>query len=114
MSQEDRHRRFEIRAEELREVEERLARTGKFVSGFYHSHPDGDPTPSIHDVVGAWPWYSYLILGVTAGSSETVAAFELNTAAGRLEPHRVIIPPGESKLDPERDSMNLLAESGER
>lgn len=74
----ERRRRFLIRPEELRNVERRAERTGRSVLGFYHSHPDHPPRPSRFDQDHAWPWYTYLVLAVTARDVEGIGAFELD------------------------------------
>lgn len=73
----ERRRRFLIRPEELRELERRLEGTGRGVVGFYHSHPDHPARPSQFDQDHAWPWYTYVVLAVTASATPAVAAFEL-------------------------------------
>lgn len=73
----ERRRRFLIRPEELRELEHRLEGTGRAVVGFYHSHPDHPARPSQFDQEHAWPWYSYVVVAVTASDTPAVAAFEL-------------------------------------
>ena len=42
-------------------------RCGLEVIGVYHSHPDHPPAPSAFDREHAWPWLSYVIVGVGAG-----------------------------------------------
>jgi proteasome lid subunit RPN8/RPN11 len=73
----ERRRRFLIRPEELRQLERRLERAGQGVVGFYHSHPDHPARPSQFDQDHAWPWYTYVVLAVTASATPAVAAFEL-------------------------------------
>lgn len=74
----DRRRRFVIRPAELRAAESRREGSGHVVAGFYHSHPDHPARPSLFDQEHAWPWYSYLVVGVTGRSESSVAAFELD------------------------------------
>ena len=74
----ERRRRFLIRPEELRDVERRVQASGRAVVGFYHSHPDHPARPSEFDREHAWPWYTYLILSVTAHDVPTIGAFELD------------------------------------
>jgi proteasome lid subunit RPN8/RPN11 len=74
----EQRRRFVIRPEELRGLERRLEAAGRSVVGFYHSHPDHPARPSEFDREHAWPWYSYLILSVTAADVASVGAFELD------------------------------------
>ncbi len=73
----ERRRRFLIPPEELRKLERNLEGTGRAVVGFYHSHPDHPARPSQFDQEHAWPWYTYLVLAVTASATPAVAAFEL-------------------------------------
>ena len=51
----------------FRRAQERLDRDGLEVIGVYHSHPDHPPAPSAFDRDHAWPWLSYVIVGVGAG-----------------------------------------------
>ena len=73
----ERRRRFLIRPEELRDLERRLEGSGHSVVGFYHSHPDHPARPSQFDQEHAWPWYTYLVMSVTASGAPAVGAFEL-------------------------------------
>jgi len=74
----ERRRRFLIRPEELRLLERRLDGTDRAVVGFYHSHPDHPARPSGYDQDHAWPWYTYLVLSVTAEEAPALGAFELD------------------------------------
>jgi proteasome lid subunit RPN8/RPN11 len=74
----ERRRRFLISPDELRDAERRAERSGQLIVGFYHSHPDHPARPSQYDQEHAWPWYSYLILSVTADGVPAVGAFELD------------------------------------
>jgi len=78
----ERRRRFLIPPDELRLVERRLENAGRAVVGFYHSHPDHPARPSQFDQEHAWPWYSYLVLSVTADEVPAVGAFELDEESG--------------------------------
>jgi len=80
----ERNRRFEIRPEELRAVERRLEEANQLVAGFYHSHPDHPARPSAFDEEHAWPWYTYVILSVSATEAPAIAAFELDAESGRF------------------------------
>jgi proteasome lid subunit RPN8/RPN11 len=89
----ERRRRFVIRPEELRTAERSLEGTSRLIGGFYHSHPDHPARPSVFDQEHAWPWYTYLVISVTATSVPAVGAFELDADSGvfsevRLEVHR--------------------------
>jgi proteasome lid subunit RPN8/RPN11 len=78
----ERRRRFVIRPEELRSAEHALEGTDRVVAGFYHSHPDHPARPSTFDQEHAWPWYTYLVLSVTATEEPEIGAFELDADSG--------------------------------
>ncbi|HTD47963.1 MAG TPA: M67 family metallopeptidase [bacterium] len=59
--------RYLIDPMSFRRAQERLDRDGLEVIGVYHSHPDHPPAPSAFDREHAWPWLSYVIVGVGAG-----------------------------------------------
>jgi len=80
----ERERRFEIRPSELRDVERRIEGTDRLVAGFYPSHPDHPAKPSAFDEEHAWPWYTYLIVSVTAKGTRAIGAFELEVDSGRF------------------------------
>ena len=90
-----RRRRFVIRPEELRRVEEKLEGTCQSVLGFYHSHPDHPARPSAFDRDHAWPWYLYIVLNVAEGHAGPVDAFELEpeTREFHAVPFRSAPPP---------------------
>lgn len=90
----ERRRRFLIPPEELREVERRAEVTGRAVVGFYHSHPDHPAKPSLFDQEHAWPWYSYIVLSVTASATPAVGAFELDPEAGEFREVRLTVRKG--------------------
>jgi proteasome lid subunit RPN8/RPN11 len=74
----ERRRRFLVRPEDLRAAERRVDGTGRVLAGFYHSHPDHPALPSQFDQEHAWPWYTYLVIGVTARGAGETRAFELD------------------------------------
>ena len=80
----ERRRRFLLRPEELAAAEQRQEGTGRVVAGFYHSHPDHPARPSTYDRDHAWPWYTYIVLGVTSSGFEGAGAFELDADRGEF------------------------------
>lgn len=72
-----REARFLIPAGDVRALEAQAARRGLSLVGFYHSHPDGRTEPSKHDRAHAWPWYSYLIVAVSAGGAGQARSWRL-------------------------------------
>ena len=74
----ERRRRFLVRPAERRAAERQYETAGRVVAGFYHSHPDHPARPSQFDQEHAWPWYTYLVLAVTANGVGDARAFELD------------------------------------
>jgi len=70
--------RYLIDPESFRRAQEKLDRDGLQVIGVYHSHPDHPPTPSAFDREHAWPWLSYLILGVARGRAGEIKSWTLS------------------------------------
>ena len=56
--------RFLISPEDFLAQERRARKEGREIIGFYHSHPNAQARPSQFDTDHAWPWYSYVIVGV--------------------------------------------------
>jgi proteasome lid subunit RPN8/RPN11 len=56
--------RFEITPGDVRLAETEAKKLGCDLIGWYHSHPDAPARPSEFDRDHAWPWYSYIIVGV--------------------------------------------------
>ncbi len=90
----ERRRRFVIAPRELRDAERRHDGTDRMVAGFYHSHPDHPARPSQFDQDHAWPWYTYVVLSVTAEATPAVGAFELDEPSRRFcEVRLEVVPP---------------------
>jgi proteasome lid subunit RPN8/RPN11 len=92
-SQEERRRRFVIRAEDYRAAERAAQERGLVLVGFYHSHPDHPAMPSDYDLEHALPWHSYLILSVRDGQAEAWTVWTLKDDRSRLEPDEAEILP---------------------
>jgi len=58
-------------------VEKDARQRGLEVLGYYHSHPDHPPRPSIYDRDHAWPWYSYVIIAVEQGVPKDLMSWVL-------------------------------------
>ena len=76
-SEENRARRFFIGPEEYRQAEQRAEEKGMEVLGLYHSHPDHPARPSQFDLEHAFPWWSYVIIGVERGKPVAVSSWLL-------------------------------------
>jgi proteasome lid subunit RPN8/RPN11 len=72
----DRRRRFKIEPADMFAAMRQARRAG--LLGVYHSHPDAPPRPSATDLARAgFPGEAYLIVGVAAGTAETIAGWDL-------------------------------------
>src|SRR5690242_7463790 len=74
--------------EQLR-VEREARKRGLDVLGYYHSHPDHPARPSNYDRDHAWPWYSYVIIGVERGEPKELNSWVLGDDRARFEAERV-------------------------
>ncbi|MGI0154858.1 MAG: Mov34/MPN/PAD-1 family protein [Thermoplasmata archaeon] len=101
-------RRFIIRPEELLAAERALSGTELLVAGFYHSHPDHPARPSTFDQEHAWPWYTYLVLSVTATETPEIGAFELDAESGVFRAVPLVTTPNADA----RVTENLSARGG--
>jgi proteasome lid subunit RPN8/RPN11 len=70
-------RRFLVRPEDYRVAEREARAAGLDLVGFYHSHPDHPARPSQYDLDHAWPFFSYVIVSVTADGSGSLTSWRL-------------------------------------
>jgi proteasome lid subunit RPN8/RPN11 len=75
----------------FRRAQERLDRDGLEVIGVYHSHPDHAPAPSAFDREHAWPWLSYVIVGVGAGHAGDLKSWVLTDDRGTFAEESITI-----------------------
>lgn len=83
---------FLIPAEAVRALDRDATRDGLAVIGFYHSHPDGRAHPSHRDTEAAWPWYSYLIVAVSAGAAGEARSWRLADDRSVFLPQTLLSP----------------------
>lgn len=69
--------RFQITAEDVLRAEKKAAEKNLDLIGWYHSHPDHPAIPSEFDREHAWPWYSYIIISVSAGKPAEMNSWRL-------------------------------------
>ena len=69
--------RFLIDPKDHIHVRRAVRSRGLDVLGFYHSHPDHPARPSQYDLDHAWPFFSYIIVAVRAGTSEDMTSWRL-------------------------------------
>ena len=77
--------RFLIDPRDQIRVEKDARARGLEVLGYYHSHPDHPARPSNYDRDHAWPWYSYVIIGVERGEPTQVASWVLSDDRSQFE-----------------------------
>jgi proteasome lid subunit RPN8/RPN11 len=81
--------RYLIDPESFRRAQEKLDRDGLEVIGVYHSHPDHPPAPSAFDREHAWPWLSYVIVGVGHGRAGEVKSWVLTDDRGAFHEEQI-------------------------
>jgi proteasome lid subunit RPN8/RPN11 len=86
----ERARRYLIPADRLREIESSASREGLDVVGFYHSHPDHPAVPSSYDRDHSWPWYTYLIVSVSAANGTQARAWRLADDRSTLQEEEIL------------------------
>jgi len=87
--EESRHNRYLIAPEQLLAAERAARGAGLDVIGFFHSHPDHPPRPSTFDLAHAWPYYSYLIVGVVRGTAGEARSWRLAEDRSQFEEEQV-------------------------
>jgi proteasome lid subunit RPN8/RPN11 len=81
----------------------RLQAKNLTVVGFYHSHPKGDPIPSVEDIQDAhYPDTPYLIIGLRNGESR-LAAWRIRY--GQVVPVEIYV--GEEAPPPEEGTLSM-------
>ncbi len=66
--------RFEISPKDYLRVEKEASRDGLEIVGFFHSHPDVPPFPSLTDAQFAWEGFVNIIVGIFNGQKVRVRA----------------------------------------
>lgn len=78
-------RRFLVRPDDYRAAEQHGRSLGMDLLGFYHSHPDHPARPSQYDLDHAWPFFSYIIVSVQAGTPEAMTSWRLRDDRSALD-----------------------------
>jgi proteasome lid subunit RPN8/RPN11 len=82
-------RRFLVRPQDYRDAELRAAELKVGLLGFYHSHPDHPARPSQYDLDHAWPFFSYVIVAVRAGTPEDMTSWRLREDRSAFDEERL-------------------------
>ena len=77
--------RFLVRPQDYRDAERQASAGGGELLGFYHSHPDHPARPSQYDLDHAWPFFSYVIVAVRAGTPEDMTSWRLREDRSAFE-----------------------------
>lgn len=99
-SEQMRTRRFVITPDDYLSAENQARKKGLDVLGFYHSHPDHPARPSQFDLEHAYPFWSYVIIGVNQGKPAAVASWLLQEDRSRFDEEQVEIVDANSILNP--------------
>ncbi|MFY9528737.1 MAG: M67 family metallopeptidase [Candidatus Acidiferrales bacterium] len=83
--------RFEITAEDVRRAESKAKEFSCDLIGWYHSHPDAVARPSEFDREHAWPWYSYIIVGVERRVPKEMNSWRLTDDRARYDSEEIEI-----------------------
>ena len=83
--------RYLIDPVSFRRAQERLDRDGLDVIGVYHSHPDHPAVPSTFDREHAWPWLSYVIVGVARGRAGEMTSWTLSDDRAAFDEESITI-----------------------
>jgi proteasome lid subunit RPN8/RPN11 len=99
--EDSRHNRYVIAPEQILAAEREARSLGLDLIGFFHSHPDHPARPSAFDLEHAWPYYSYLIVGIERGRVGEMRSWRLaedrsQFEAEPLEPLAAAATPGET------------------
>lgn len=81
--------RFEVTPEDVRLAEKRAREMRVELIGWYHSHPDAPARPSEYDREHAWPWYSYIIVGVQQGQPRDTTSWRLHDDRAAYDSERI-------------------------
>jgi proteasome lid subunit RPN8/RPN11 len=81
--------RFAITPDDVRRAENTARENGQELLGWYHSHPDSPARPSDYDREHAWPWYSYIIVGVEAGVPGQMKSWRLADDRASFAPETI-------------------------
>lgn len=77
-SETNKQNRFSIAPQDILAARKWARQSQLDIIGVYHSHCDGEAIPSEFDRAIAWPFYSYIIIGVQAGVATDVRCWTLD------------------------------------
>jgi len=81
--------RFLVTADDHLWAEKEARAQGLDIVGWYHSHPDHPARPSEFDREHAWPWYSYIVVGVARGEPQEATSWVLAEDRSRFNEEKI-------------------------
>ena len=88
----DRRSRFLLEPRTHLRVQRECRAAGLEIVGFYHSHPDSPPVPSLFDREMAWPDHAYVIVSLS-GPEPSLRTWRLTPGGDRFEEQPLVIAP---------------------
>lgn len=95
-----RERRYLIAPEQFLAADRESRAAGLDVIGVYHSHPDHPARPSAFDLEHAWPYYSYVIVGLERGRVVAATSWRLREDRSGFEPETLELVPDQNSSRP--------------
>ena len=89
VASDNRKRRYLIDPKEYSSIEKEAAKNSLEIIGIAHSHPGHPSIPSEFDNQHAWPFFSYIIISVKSGKSDTVKSWILKDDRSRFEEEEI-------------------------
>ncbi len=87
----DKRDRFELDALTHLRRQRESREHGLTIVGYYHSHPQGNASPSAFDAEMAWPGYAYLIVALNRAQPPEVKSWQFDERVGRFTEQAVQI-----------------------
>ncbi|MBI4163829.1 MAG: M67 family metallopeptidase [Candidatus Aenigmarchaeota archaeon] len=86
----NRKRRYLVDPAKYSEIEKWCRRNGMEIIGIAHSHPEHPSMPSEFDRQNSWPFFSYLIISVKSGKSDSVKSWVLKDDRSGFEEESIL------------------------
>ncbi len=86
----NRKRRYIIDPLEYSRIEKAARGNGMEIIGIAHSHPEHPSIPSDFDKQNSWPFFSYLIISVKSGKSDSVNSWVLKDDRSEFEEESIL------------------------
>jgi proteasome lid subunit RPN8/RPN11 len=83
---------YQIKPEDLLQVEKNARKQGLDVVGIFHSHPDCAAYFSETDLKNSCPWYSFIVLSVCAGQFDHARSFLPDADQTQAEEEELVWP----------------------